>query len=309
MIVTVTANTSLDQVVFVPEFRLNQTIRASQALECIGGKPTDAAWVLGEMGLPSLALGFAAGMNGQRVEAILQAKGVTTDFISVRGESRRNLVIIAEDGSGQTTITATTLEVDERHIAALRTRYETVLKTASCIVLGGTLPSGMLPDFYVDLIEMARAHNVPTIFDASEPYLSAGLGAAPTYIKPNRDELAALTGHTIETVDDAHRAGREIFERYGTASIISLGAEGGLAVLAEKTYRIPPLQVAVVNTAGAGDAILAGLAASIERGQPIEDGLRLGFGAATAVVAMPGTAECRRADVEHYATQIELIPL
>jgi len=54
--------------------------------------------------------------------------------------------------------------------------------------------------------------------------------------------------------------------------------------------------------------VLAGLAASIVRGLPIEDGLRLGFGAATAVVTTPGTAECYLPDIERYAAQIEVLP-
>ena len=87
-----------------------------------------------------------------------------------------------------------------------------------------------------------------------------------------------------------------------------MGDEGGLAVLPDRAYRILPLKVPVVNAAGAGDAVLAGLAASIVRGQPLEDGLRLGFAAATAVVTTEGTAECSLADIERYAAQIEILP-
>jgi fructose-1-phosphate kinase PfkB-like protein len=53
---------------------------------------------------------------------------------------------------------------------------------------------------------------------------------------------------------------------------------------------------------------LAGLAASIVRHQPIEEGLRLGFAAATAVVITEGTAECSLTDIERYAAQIEVLP-
>jgi fructose-1-phosphate kinase PfkB-like protein len=146
------------------------------------------------------------------------------------------------------------------------------------------------------------------IFDAAEPNLSAGLSAGPTYVKPNRDELEALVGHPLPSLNDVYHAGREIINRYGACPIISLGEEGGLAVLRDRAYRIPPLKVNVVSPAGAGDAVLAGLAASVYRGLPIEEGLRLGFAAATAVLLQPGTADCRRADVEVFLPQIELRP-
>lgn len=308
MIVTVTCNTSIDHILWLPRFEINTTLRASRIVESIGGKPTDASWILGELGIPSHALGFVAGLTGEVVKRLLTDKGVVElDFIPVAGESRRNIVIVNEDGSGQTTITAPTLFPTNADVTALREKFIAVLDHATCIVLGGTLPHTMSPAFYTDMIALARGRNLPVIFDATEPNLSAGLASSPTYIKPNRDELTQLMGRPIKTVEDAYHAGREILARYGTQPIITLGEDGGLAVLHDCAYRIPAIPVEVVNTGGAGDAVLAGLAASIERGQPIEDGLRLGFAAATAVVTMPGTAECRREDVLRYQKQIELI--
>lgn len=306
-VVTVTANTGIDLIYFIPKFEAGRTLRASSVVESMGGKPTDCSWILGEMGIPSLALGLAAGSTGQSLERMLHAKGVTTDFVPVEGESRRNLIIAPQDGSAHTPITHASLLVSEAHVAALRDKYIAALDGCELVVLGGTLPAGMKPEFYTDLIALARSRNIPVIFDAGEPNLSAGLKSKPNYVKPNRDELGGLVGRRIESVDDAYIAGREIVEQYGTIPVISLGSDGGLAVLPDKAYRIPPIRVPVVNAAGAGDAILAGLAASVVRGLPLEEGLRLGFGAATAVVGTLGTAECSLPEIERYAAQIELL--
>ena len=75
MIVTLTPNTSLDQTVMIPAFELNHTIRATKSQYGMAGKPTDASWVLAELGLPSLALGFVAGAIGQKVETMLRSPG------------------------------------------------------------------------------------------------------------------------------------------------------------------------------------------------------------------------------------------
>jgi 1-phosphofructokinase family hexose kinase len=308
MIVTVAANTSIDHILFIPAYEPDATIRASKMVISVGGKAIDASWILGEMGLPSLSLGFAAGHNGEIVRDLLRAKGVTTDYVPVEGESRRNILIIPENGSGQTSITASTLIVRPEHITALRERYIRALDKATVVVLGGTLPKGMEPAFYEDYIQLARARDIPVVFDGSEPYLSAGLKGRPNYVKPNRDEISQYAGREITTVDEAYKVGREIYERYGTCPIITLGADGGLAVLEDRAYRVPPLIVPVSNVAGAGDAVLAGLAASIARNEPIEEGIRLGFAASAAVVMMPGTAECRREDIEDLLKRVELIP-
>ncbi len=308
MIVTVAANTSVDHIVFVPSFRFNATLRARDVLVTMGGKSTNVSWILGELGVPSLALGFAAGPVGALVESILHAQNVTTDFTPVDGESRRNIQIVSEDGQGEVAITYSSLKVSAQHIAALYERYQRALDEATCVVLGGTLPHGVPPTFYTDLISLARARGLPVYFDAGEPNLSAGLRAGPTFIKPNRDELAGLAGHPIDSLEAAYRAGRAALARYGAVPVISLGAGGGLAVLPERAYYIPPLPVNVVTTAGAGDAVLTGLVYAATRGESIEFGLRLGFGAAAAVCTMPGTAQCSRADIERYSQQVQLVP-
>ncbi len=308
MIVTVTANTAIDQTVLIPFFKKNTTMRAAQSVLSMGGKATDAAWILGELGLPSLALGFAAGVLGEKVKALLQARGGVSDFIPVEGETRLNVIIIDTGDQTYSTISTSSLKVNDGHVDALRARYIRALPQATCIVLGGTLPTGMSPSFYTDMIRLARERTIPVIFDAAEPNLSAGLAAGPDFIKPNRDELGSNVGYPIESIESAYRAGRSILETYGTSLIITLGDDGALAVLPDRTWRIPPLKVEVVSPAGAGDAVLAGLAASIHRRQPIEDGLRLGMAAAAAVCLMPGTADCRRSDVERLLGQVELIP-
>ncbi len=307
MIVTVAANTAIDHIFFIPKFEGSRTIRATGSVQSVGSKPSNVSWILAELGLPSLALGFAADLAGKKLESLLLERGVTVDFTWADGETRRNIVIVTEDGAAQTTITASTLKVTAQQQDALLERYSHALDEASCVVLGGTLPQGVEPSFYADLIRLGRERGLPLLFDASEPFLSAGLAARPTYVKPNLHELEHFAGHPLETLASIYEAGQSLQALYDVSPIISLGEEGGLAVLPDRAYRIPALKVEVVNAAGAGDAIVTGLAASIERGQPIEDGLRLGFACATATLLRPGTAECRRQDIEYFLGQIELI--
>ena len=308
MIVTINCNTSLDFIYTIPAWQPGQTLRASSLIQSIGGKMTDVSWVLAEMGITSLALGFSAGLTGEVSAQLLREQGVMVDYITVGGESRRNLVIADQADDDHTAITVDLLIVSEADVTALRQRFSQALDDCEVAVLGGTLPGTMSPDFYTDIVRLARERDVPVIFDGSGAFLRAGLASRPNYIKPNRSELSALVGKPIQTIDDAYHAGREIVQRYGVYPIITLGSDGGLAILNGRAYRIPPLDVPVVNATGAGDALDAGLAASVFRGQPIEEGLRLGFAAATTVVTTPHTAECSLPEIERYAAQIELIP-
>ena len=307
MIVSLTPNTTLDLTVFVPQLVTNTTIRASRTVHSMGGKPTDAAWILGRMGVGSLALGLAAGAVGEKVKSMLEELGVTTDFIAVGGETRINTVIMDESSGEHTTITSASMQVQPEHVRALLTRFTAVLPKASVVITGGSLPPGMGPAFYADAIQLARQHDVPLIFDAAELNLSAGLAARPDFIKPNEHELSALVGRKLNTDAELYAAGREILKRYGTQVVITMGKDGALAILEDRSYRIPPIAVEVSSPAGAGDAVLAGLAHAIHHKTPLEEGLRLGIAAATAVCLHPGTAAYDVADMERFLPQVELV--
>jgi 1-phosphofructokinase family hexose kinase len=308
MILTVTPNTAIDRTLFVPRFQLGRSIRASRAALGMGGKAADAAWILGELGYDALAIGFASGLTGFQMEEMLRERGVETDFVWVSGETRMNTVIVALEEGEQTTIGVQSLTVNEGFMETLFQRYQKRLSESSCVIIGGSLPDGAEVGFYSRYIKTARDRGIPVIFDCSGPALKHGLEAGPTFVKPNRDELAHLTGRTMGSLEEAYGQGCILRDRYGTSPIITLDAEGALAVLPDRTYHIPAPAVQVVSRAGAGDAILAGLAAAIDRGDPIEDGLRLGFAAAAAVMLTPGTADCHRADVDHLLPSIELHP-
>jgi 1-phosphofructokinase family hexose kinase len=308
MIVTVNPNTCIDRTLVVPEFVLNKTIRASKFALGMGGKAADASWILGEFGIPSLALGFAAGSAGRQMEQMLKDRGAKTDFTWAEGETRIHTIIVMEDGSGQSTFAVPTLVVKPEHIQDLETRFDHALKHASCVVIGGTLPPDVPQELYTRLVARAREKGVPVALDASGSALLAGLQGLPTIIKPNRTELEELVGHPLKSMGEIYTAGKLIQSRYGCSLVITLGEMGSLAILPDKTYQIPVLPVEVVSTAGAGDGMLAGLSAALAGGWPLEEGLRLGTAMAGAVCMQLATADCRKTDIENLLPRVQLIP-
>ncbi len=308
MVVTLTPNTGIDYTLIVPEFRLDATLRASATAWGMGAKATDVSWILGQWGAPSLALGFAAGEAGRRMAAMLRARGVHTDFVEADGETRTNVVVVCAATGRQSTLTANTLRVNAGHVQALIARYSQALPQATCVVLGGSLPDGAPDSLYPELIRLARARNIPVIFDSSGPALRAGLSAHPTLIKPNQAELAELTGHTPHSLADAHRLAAQVQRDTDIDLIVTLGSAGALALLGARHYHIPPLPVKAVSAAGAGDGVLAGMALALSRGQAPEEGLRLGFAFAGAVLMTAGTADFRPDDARRLLPQVALIP-
>jgi 1-phosphofructokinase len=77
-------------------------------------------------------------------------------------------------------------------------------------------------------------------------------------IKPNADELANLVGRNLVTVGEALDAGRELNALGVEVALVSLGADGALAVTADDAVWGAAVAPSLVNTTGAGDATLAG---------------------------------------------------
>ena len=266
MILTLTLNTCLDRCLFVPSFALNRKIRISQTAIGMGGKPMVASWVLNVMGIPNLAMGFAAGPTGKEMKALLDGRGIASDLVWVDGDTRSHTLIICEDGSGQSTLSVDTLVVEEKHLTDLLERLQRHLGKATCLVLGGSAPRGVPVDIYQEIIHLARAHGVPVVFDASSSYLALGIQASPTIVKVNNHEIAELLARPILSFEEAYHCCRELYEKYSTQVVLTFGEQGALAYLGDRSWIIPPLAVQAINTAGAGDAADAGLAPGLIAG-------------------------------------------
>ena len=292
MIITLTPNTGIDHTVQISSFQLNSTIRASASTWGMGGKATDVSWILGKLGVATRALGFAAGPNGTRMEYMLRERGVATDFVQVDGETRLNTVIVVP-GQGQSTITTSSLNVMPDQLAELFARYESALKGASCVVMGGSLPAGVPRDFYATAITQARQQQVPVIFDSSGPSLVAGIKSRPDLIKPNLTELGDMLGYIPESKQEIKEAARKLHDELGSSVIVTLGGDGAIAVFESGSCFIHPVSVPVVSVAGAGDGVLAGMALAYFKQQAPEYGLRHGFALAGAILQTQATADFR----------------
>jgi 1-phosphofructokinase len=303
MIITVTPNAGIDFTLQLASFQLNTTIRAIDSAWGMGGKATDASWTLGKLGVPTRALGFAAGANGSRMENMLRARGVVTDFVQVDGETRLNTVVVVF-GEGQSTITSASLSVTARHLAEFDVRYQKALEHASCVVMGGSLPSGVPVEFYADAISQAHAFGVPVIFDSSGPSLLAGMKSCPDLIKPNMTELGELIGYQPQSQAEVQTAARKLHDDFGANVIVTLGDAGAIAISEDASYFIHPISVPVLSSAGAGDGVLAGMALAYSRRESFEYGLKHGFALAGAILQTLATADLRVEDYQELLSQL-----
>ncbi|GAA3627252.1 hexose kinase [Microbacterium awajiense] len=313
MIVTLTANPSLDRAILLEEpLRPGQVQAASSSREDPGGKGINVARVAAMAGIDTLAVLPLA--DGDPFDAALRATGLPARRVSITGHVRANLTIT--DPAGTTTklnLPGAALRVTDR--SALIAAVVAASEGAAWLALAGSLPPGAGDDFYVDVIVAVRAalgDAAPRIaVDTSGAALTAVVAHAhPDLIKPNDEELADLAGRDLApdaSYDEILRIAREVVPTRVSTALVTLGARGALLVDADGAWLGTPPPITVASTVGAGDSSLAGyLLASLDHAGPaarLENAIRYG----SAAAALAGTQPPRPHDLPTGDVAIETL--
>ena len=87
-IVTVTLNPAIDQTLVVEQLRVGEGNRVTDLRTDPGGKGINVSRALKELGVDSIATGFAPGSVGHFIERELVGAGIRLDFVNTGGETR-----------------------------------------------------------------------------------------------------------------------------------------------------------------------------------------------------------------------------
>ncbi|WP_018351888.1 1-phosphofructokinase family hexose kinase [Longispora albida] len=289
MILTVTLNVALDVTYAVDALVPGEAHRVRSVTERPGGKGLNVARVLGILGEPVVATGFAGGAAGRRVQELLT---VPHAFAEIGAESRRTVVV--SDGASGTGFWEPGPVVTGAEWEGFVARYTGLVSAARVVVLSGSLPGGVPEDAYATLIRIAEEHGVPSILDSSRAALVKGLAAGPAVAKPNAEELAELAPG-LGVVEAARAAGSGVV-------FASRGADGMLAVTGDRAWRAVPPSLSG-NPTGAGDAGVAAIARGLAYQEKwsliLQDAVALSAAAVLApeagAVALPDYERIRRA--------------
>ena len=284
MIYTLTLNPALDYIVRLPAIREGQTNRAVSTELQFGGKGVNVSLVLAELGISSVALGFAAGFTGAALTAYLTERGVRADFIPLpEGLTRINIKLKTPEGvHPETEINASGPAIPAACMEALCARLDT-LTAGDTLVLAGSIPTSLSKGTYRRIMERLAGRGIRFVVDAEGALLTETLPFRPFLIKPNRAELEGIMGRELPTDNDLKEAAAELQQRGAVNVLISLGGDGALLLDEYGEYhRAAALPIVPVNTVGAGDSTVAGFLAGVGFGYEYALRLAMACGAATA---------------------------
>ena len=181
MIYTVTFNPSLDYIVSVDNFTCGIVNRTTDEIIFPGGKGINVSMVLKNLGFENTALGFLAGFTGNRIQDLLEEKGVRADFISVeKGISRINVKLRSNE---ETEINGQGPAIAEADIKKLYEKLDT-LSDGDILVLAGSIPDVMPGSMYMDIMRHLQNKDLKIVVDATKDLLVNVLQYHPFLIKP-----------------------------------------------------------------------------------------------------------------------------
>jgi len=259
MIITLTANPSIDVTLDVPTFEIDEVNRAVSKIKDPAGKGINVSRALSKNGVKTAAVFPADEVNGRWLESSLNALGIDTVTSPIAEEIRTNVTIV--DDAGHTTkVNEAGPRLSDAEHAHLLAQVDSVLAgKPAWLVVGGSLPRGIDSSIYVELAERAHANGVRVAIDTSGSALRDVVAAGVAdLMKPNHEELEEIAGRALPTVGDVVDYARSILRNADAAVLISLGSHGALLVTDHDSIWAGHAAVSVDSTVGAGDSSLAG---------------------------------------------------
>jgi 1-phosphofructokinase family hexose kinase len=278
MIITVTLNPALDKTLEVPNFAQGRRHRSIDQVTMPGGKGINVARVIKRLGQPVIATGLAGGATGTRIVEALAEEAILNSFVRIREESRTNTAVFDPTNGSHTEINERGPAVTAGELELFREKLLYLAKGASMCVFAGSLPRGVEPDLYAELIREVKRLGVLTLVDTEGEALRLAMRAEPDLVSPNELEAEELVGQEFNDDDDRGQALVEI-RRLGAGEAIMTVRDGCYAEVIEEgpmLYRVSVPEQEARSRIGSGDAFLAGYVAARYSGRTPVECLRYG---------------------------------
>lgn len=289
-ILTVTLNPAIDLACSVRGLTLGQVNRVTGSQSDAGGKGVNIAVLLRKFDLQVAATGFLGGDNPEIFEKLFRKEQIEDLFVRVPGFTRTGVKILDPESHTTTDLNFPGLSPEPNHMEALLDVIGQQLKFTAAVIIAGSLPPGVEAGTIGKLVTMIKKRGVKVFVDTSGEALVSAIEAAPTFIKPNIDELSEYLGHTVQSKNEILAEAEKLIRRGVETVVVSLGEQGALFVEKGESYYTTPPSIDAVSTVGAGDAVVGSMATGMMLNLSLKERARMATAISAAVVsqASPG---------------------
>ncbi len=165
-----------------------------------------------------------------------------------------------------------------------------MLPRVGAVVISDYAKGMLTPRVIRAAIDGARELGKPVVVDPKA--LDYAVYKGTTVITPNRKELADATRRPVATHDQIAAAAAELGRMVASQAVLVTLSENGMLLAANGAapVHVPAYAVRIRDVSGAGDTVVAVLAALLAVGADFESAMRAANAAASVVVGKPGTA-------------------
>lgn len=288
MILTLTINPSVDRNILVDRLVFEDRAYIQSRSDSAGGRGMNASRVLHRFGAQTLAIVTSGGINGERLQKLAAKSGFPVKVVPISNEIRVNLTITDRQGL---TVKLNELgpSISRDELARVEKTVESRLDSATWLMLCGSIPPGVSPDFYTKLIRKARDRKVKTLLDTDGDALIHGVEAGPTAVTPNQPEAERLLNRALITRAQFIEAVTRIKAMGAESVLLSLGSRGVIALNEHQLLEVIPPRIEAVSPICSGDALAAAFVWAASKRKDFADCVRWGVAAGTASAQRPGT--------------------
>ncbi len=306
-IVTVTLNPTIDKSASVSHVVPERKLRCKSPRYEPGGGGLNVSRAIRKLGGESKAVYLSGGLQGKRLQHLLDKEGLDHRPTEIEEWTRENLIVYEESTGQQYRFGMPGPNVSEKEWRGFLDELSALGNKPDYLVASGSLPRGIPEDFYARLARKCKKEDIRLILDTSGKALSLAVEEGVFLVKPNVDELKALAGRDdFEDESRLEEVARGLV-RDGKNQVVatSLGAAGAMLVWDGKCERLRAPTVSIKSKVGAGDSMVAGIVLSLARGKSILESVWFGVAAGAAAVMTPGSELCRRHDAEQLFERIK----
>ena len=307
MILTITANPSVDISYNIENLKIDDVNRVELVNKDAGGKGIHVSYVLNELGENVTNSGFVGGKLGEFIEKRLDERKISHDFIKLEEETRNCIAIIHDNN--QTEILEKGPKIGLEKEKEFLDYLEKISQNIEIINISGSLPKGLDTSFYQKIIKFAKENKIFVSLDTSGNTLKEIVKGEikPDLIKPNETEIKDIIEKEFPENEEEIR---KIFEKSPlkdiTYIIVSQGKDGAIFKIKNKIYKAKVPKVKAINPVGSGDSTLAGALSAIYNKEDDEDFIKKSMTCGLLNVLNEEIAHININDFDKYKEKIEI---
>ncbi|WP_247236649.1 ribokinase [Telluribacter sp. SYSU D00476] len=254
-----------------------------------GGKAANVAYLARKLGAPALVLA-RVGDDDLSLQAlgaledmeidlryVEKVKGVTTGF---------SMIMVPEDGKKNIVLSTNANDAWQDHDREKVKQAIAEAPAGSVLVVDYEVP----PFIVEEAIRAAHDRGFTIVLDPSPTdRVDKALFPMIDYLVPDASETESLTGVSATSADDGKKAARKLLKEGVQHAVIKLEDGGCVIANTETMLYVPPIEVEVVDTTGAGDAFAGALAVAILEGSSLKALASYGVAASHAAITTYGS--------------------